>query len=443
MGIVHDPILTGEAHGSRKRDWSINWLAARLSGLRSQLAVVHTVAAQLAIFGIMTVQSIVLARLLGPEGRGEYATAIVYSQTLLYVGLLGTLFSIARRAGRDVESRPELANAALRTGLTTGTMTMAVAMVLGAVALPAEKKYLAPLAFGCAALLPWEQMRLTLLAVDHGSAAFSRYNANRLLSTAVFPLGLLVLWSLGLHAVTLVVVLAVATPMIGLAFLLHSHKEVRPFRPSAPPVKCLIKEGLPYAYAVLAGDLLGRLDILLVLWLLSFTVQGCYAVAVPAASLLLVVPNGLALFAFNAGARDGGSRSIRKLVLAGTGVFGLQAFSACILALILRPLILCVFGESFHGAVPLALALLPKFGIDGFALVAEGYLRGRGKPIVGVWSRILGAIVVAAFVLLFFERWQALSIPLAASAGQAVSASVIVWAVIAEIRRNATIRLEE
>ena len=39
------------------------------------------------------------------------------------------------------------------------------------------------------------------------------------------------------------------------------------------------------------------------LWLAVISVQGCYAVAVPAAALLLVAPNALALFAFNAGAR--------------------------------------------------------------------------------------------------------------------------------------------
>ncbi len=437
-----DQIPTAEAPAGDAGAGLLRRSTALVTGSRSQ-QVIGTLGAQIGIFAIMTLQSILLARILGPEARGEYATAIFYSQTLLYVGLMGTLFSIARRAGQQSQSGPMLANAALRTGLTTGTVTMIVAMVLGAIALPEGKRYLAPLAVGCACLLPCDQMRLTLLAVDHGSAAFQRYNVNRILSAAIFPVGLLVLWALGLDSVSLVVGLAVGAPIVGLLLLLQAHTEVRPFQPASPPVRQLIKEGRPYAYAVLAGDLLGRLDILLVLWLLSFTAQGCYAVAVPAASLLLLVPNGLALFAFNAGAREQHSRPIGKLAIAGAGMLALQVLSAGILALILRPLILSVFGESFDLAVPLALALLPKYAIDGFALFAESYLRGRGKPIVGVWSRLLGAVVMVGFIWLFFDRWQELSIPLGASAGQAASSLLILWAVFSDSRSNIAVRTED
>ena len=66
------------------------------------------------------------------------------------------------------------------------------------------------------------------------------------------------------------------------------------------------------------------------LWLAVISVQGCYAVAVPAAALLLVTPNALALFAFNAGARHDRPVTPRKFLAAAAGAsrcrqFGLGA----------------------------------------------------------------------------------------------------------------------
>jgi len=411
-------------------------LVAKLAG-RFQLAdLATTVGTQGLTVALQAVHSIMLARMLGAEGRGEYSTVMYYSQLLVYTGLMGTLFSIARRAARATVDLLGLSRAAVRVGLATGIGCMTVVVLLALWALPAEKAYLAPWVIAATAVLPLEQMRLALLAVDHGAANFGRYNVNRIIAAAVFPLLLGLAWLLGLKSLSVVVALAVISPGVGLLFLLRTHRWLPPGNDEQPRVGTLIHEGAPYALSAFATQLLSRLDGLLVLWLVALSVQGYYAVAVSVANLLLVGPNAFALFSFNAGARTERSHSGKMLVGTAGGVLLLQIVSGGVLALIVGPMMGLVFGSEFLGAVPLILALLPGFALDGLGIFAQGYLRGRGKPLIGMWARFIGAAVMLLLVWLTFDRYGPIAIPISVSVANAVCALLMVTAVAADWYRE-------
>lgn len=400
-----------------------------------RLAVVGTVGASFVIFALQVVQGVLLARILGPEARGEYGTVVFYTQTLTYVGLFGTMFSIARRAAQKADL-PELRRASLRVGGLTGLATMGFVGVVSLTALPAEKAYLAPMCIACSLMLPWEHMRLAVLAVDHGSGAFARYNTNQLVGAVVFPAMLALVWLRGNGSATVCALLLILAPIAGLAFRLATEKGSIVFGPVSPRPARLIREGFPYLFSVVAADLFARLDVFLILWLASFAVQGYYAAAVPAANLLIVAPNALALFAFNAGAASGPARSLRQVLAAAAGVAAFQTLAAVAFAALLPALIGLVFGRDFLGAVPLAHALLPAYALNGCALVADGYLRGRGMAGAGVRSRLAGAVVMGIAAFLLYDAWRELSVPLAASAGHAVSALWIFVAVVRDVRSH-------
>src|SRR5262249_16955508 len=149
-----------------------------------------------------------------------------------------------------------------------------------------------------------EQVRLLLLSVDQGSGKFRRYNAVQLFTSMIFPLALLAAWALGAESVLDVALLTICAPAAGLAvrMAVGGPRSVVT-GPAAPPVRTLAKEGSPYLLSSAVCDLYSRLDALLILWFASFTAQGFYAAAVPAASLLVVGPDALALFSFNAASR--------------------------------------------------------------------------------------------------------------------------------------------
>ena len=400
-----------------------------------QPSVFATVLTGFATFGLTAIQGIILARMLGPEARGEFGTAMFYAAALTYVGMLGAQYALARRAAMDPSRQLQLSNAALKLGVLTGISTLALIVTLAFLVLPAEKRYLAPLCIVAALALPAEHIRLLLLAVDQGSGAFRRYNFVNLAKAVVFPMLLLILWMTGMVSVATAVILSLAAPVVGLALRLAMVSPCPRWSATASPSsRTLIRDGRPYLFSSAVCDLYQRLDQFLFIWLGSFTVQGLYAAAVPAAGLLLVGTEALALFSFNAGSRPNEATSLRQLLHAGILLASFQMLLAAAFALAVGPLIILFYGSEFSAAVPFALALIPAHAINGFAQVVEGHLRGRGNVRVGIWARIAAAALMVAVVMLTFGRLRELSIPVAASIGHSLVAMVLVWCTLIDFR---------
>ena len=301
------------------------WTAhvASLSKLLSR-DILTTVATAFVLFGMLTVQGIFLARMLGPEGRGQYATAVFYTQTLVYVGMVGTQHAVARWSARRRNDAARLVHTTTRLGVLTGVSTMAVVTLLAYFALPTDKQSLAPLCVLCACFLPLEHVRLLWLAVDHGRGDFPRYNYSRLAGGLAFPTMLGLAWASGAESVRAAALLFAAAPLLGLLYqrVTRVETEERVTATRGPTVKHLLQRGKPYAVAVLVSDVCDRLDIFLFLWLTNFVAQGYYAAAVPSANLLLVVPIALALFAFNAGARREHRPTRGRILKTSAAIFG-------------------------------------------------------------------------------------------------------------------------
>jgi enterobacterial common antigen flippase len=398
---------------------------APLSGLRAVQAilrkhltgsVVSTVATSIGLFVLFAIQGVILARMLGPKARGEYGTVVLYTQSLLNIGLFGTLFSVNRRSVREPKARAALKRSALRVGGLTGLGTVVLVAALAVFALPHEKAFLWPLCIAAAAILPLEHMRLLLLSVDRGAGDFRSYNLNQLFTTAMFPTVLLIAWCAGCTSIWVVTGLTLAGPILGLLLRMRADRAKSLFSgEQRPPVGTLLKEGGPYVVSVASSDLFGKLDAMLFLWLASFTAQGFYAAAVPAASVLVAAPNALAMFAFNRGARGEQTDSVRRLVYAGAALVGFQIAAAAVLAVVLRPLMALIFGTAFAGAVPLAFALLPAQMVHGVGQVIDGYLRGRGNVRGGIIARCVGGVAMIVVSFLLHGRLHDLAIPVAAS----------------------------
>ena len=324
-----------------------------------------TVGTSFLLVGITAAQAILLARSLGPAARGEYAAAISYTRILTFIGLLGANFAIVRRAALAEGNLVGISRAAVRLGALTGLGTMVVVSLLSLFALPPGKQHLAWLAVLCASTLPWEHIRLNLMAVDQGSGRFRRFNAGRLVAAAALPLllaGALVFGRLSVREATL---LLIPATLIGLAFRLAWSDDRRPWLAGKPATRVLAREGLPYATSVVASDLFNRFDTLLILWMANLTQQGYYAAAVPAVQLLVVAPEALALFAFNAGVKSKRTHDARRMVWIAAALLAFQVVAAVIYSLILGRLITLVYGAAFQGATRFAMILLPGQALPG------------------------------------------------------------------------------
>ncbi len=420
-GSTGDPLAESEAGEGGHRNGKL----IRILGMGS------SVGSSFAVFGLQACHAILLARLLGPIGRGEYATAMFYTQTMLYTGLLGTLYSIARAAAVERDNYQLLQRTALRCGLLTGVLSLVAAIAMSVIGVPSDKTHVLPWCCLCACMLPLEHMRLASQAVDHGRGAFNRYNISRVFAAAVFPAFVLLLTLGSIRSLGLVATLTVSSSAVALGFFFLISDNRDWFGPRKPPVFSLIKDGRSDAVAVFAGDLFDRLGNFLLLWMVSLEDYGFYVTAVPAATMLLVAPHTFALYSFRS-AKELSTGGVTRLIQLACAALGFQAICLAMLLAILQPLLGFLFGEEFQGILGLAQVLTVAMAANGCALVGDGFLRGINRASYGVWTRIVAAAVMLLCSFALPVETMLLRIAYAMTAGYVVNAVLTMLACIRE-----------
>ncbi|MCM2374062.1 lipopolysaccharide biosynthesis protein [Aporhodopirellula aestuarii] len=414
VDIVPDDISTSTTVGR---------LRSRADKLGKFGSFVQTVGFAFAIVALQMTQGILLARLLGPEGRGQYATTVLYVQMLLYVGLFGGLEVICRYAAEGKTELHHLRRAAMWLGITTGAITTVLVIACNAFALPDEKRFLMPLGWLCAISVIGQHVMLIMTAVDRGAGKFVAYNVLRFVSAAAFPTLLLIAAIVTEVTLELACVLFVASTLIGMAACLVGLKQ--PLSgPSEPPVKQLLSESRPYGISMLASDFFERIDLLLVMWLIPLVTQGFYAAMVPVVYPLTVIPNTLGIFLFNAGADESRSLTTRDVHRILGGSIAIQTVSTIAFMMVIGPLVNLVYGAEFDPAVKFALWLAPVSAIKGILQGLDSYVKGRGRPLASIRCRIVAVIAMIIVVAALLESQGAVAIAIAALVGQVIC---LVW----------------
>lgn len=409
-----------------------------------------TLATTMGIYLVFLGQGILLARFLGPLGRGEFGSSIYFPRDLLlYAGLLGGVEIVNRMATSGAMPELMLKRTALRLGWFTGWMTAVVAGMCGTIFLAlVGKGYLIPWCWLCCLFLPWEHMQLNVGAVDRGRSRFGKYNRDRLLFAIAFPVLLVLAWAVGLGSLLGVSMLAVACGLFVASRILgllptvwqtiFPQDGVASVQTESPAKSSwrLLYEGKGYAASTLATELFERMDVFLIMALATVEQSGFYFVAVPAAGMMIIIPNVLGVFTFNVGADPKRRVSLRSAI-GFVGSMGLVQILATIVMLMLLPyLIVAFYGQSYAAAIPFALWLVPAAAIRGMSQAVDGYLKGRGRPTAGIAARFAGLVAMLLVVPLAWSRWELLSVPMAAVAGQALSFGMLVGAALLEISRR-------
>ena len=444
-------VTSGKALDAGLRGGGGGWQSTieRVRPAQEAFSLVATMATTLTVFGIFLIQGIIVARILGPAGRGEFGTVLYFPrEVLLYAGLLGTVEVIARYAARNSGNENLLKYSAARLGLITGTLTgVAAALLTIALLVPTNKAYLIPFALVCCLFLPWEHMHLTVSAVDRGRGSWRRYNVNRLAFAVAFPLLVVAARLIRLPELLNVQWLWVMCGLFVLARvvgLLPTLRGMHVFSPRqrrelieqageenpTPRPRKLLRHGRPYAVSMLVSELFDRLDIFLILAVATVTASGYYFVAIPAAALLMIAPHAVSMFTFNAGAAHGSPVTRSKAMQVMGLVAAMQVVSTILLSLVIDQLIVFFYSDAFAAAIPFALWLLPAAAMRGFTQATDAFLKGRGKPMIGVSARLIGIPVMLCFALFAWSSYGLLSIPMAACAGQAVASMIVVIGVL-------------
>ena len=346
---------------------------------------------------------LILARALGPTGRGTIAFITVTALVAARVASLGVGEATTVFVARRPEARGALLANAAAFMFSSGLLAAAVAC--GAlVALGDERP--AGLRAPELAVLACATVLSALTEVGY----VYLLGANRLRSVAlitataswVYPLFLLAIWStVGLTVLRAALAWTAAEAVRALAYLGQSLRGVKLSRLDPRLLVEAVRFGVRAWVGSLARFLNFRTDQILMGFLASEAALGVYAAAVNASEVLLYLPAATATALLPTAARaDAGLRTEQALRAFRSAAVVTAA--GAIAALLLGPFVLpVVFGAPFEASVNPFLLLLPgAFGFAAMAVFSYALVAGSSPGLSSIGPTASLAVGVALDLVL-------------------------------------------
>ena len=358
----------------------------------------------------------VLARALGPEGRGELAAVLapVYLAALLVTAGLPEAATFLVASGRRAARATALAATTMAAGLGA---VAALAVVVAAPLLLRNSPEQVPLLRVLALLLPLTLAGLTVRGVVHGRSDFASLNAER--------------WTSVLARLVLVVGLALAgaltvasaawatngTALLAAVYLLWRGRRLwrRPEGTEAAtgsdvadggidgsraagPWGALVRYGLRVWAGSLSVLLILRVDQVLMAPLAPAAQLGFYAVAVAVAELPAAAFNAVRDVAFATSAARADPQVVARACRTAVAVL---APGCLLLVLVAPPLVVLFFGQDFAPAAAMVRVLFVAAIPSGLAAVAGAGLLAMDRPgRLGAVQAVVAVVNVVAVVAL-------------------------------------------
>ncbi|MBK1837287.1 oligosaccharide flippase family protein [Azospirillum sp. YIM B02556] len=397
---------------------------------RHGVATVLVTAATMAL-GLLT--GILVARSIGPEGRGALTSVLTTVQMLGWLFAMGCGKAVTYTLSRDHSAGGRLLSTWTLillplAGLAIGTGYLLLPLLLAAQ--PPETLELARLYLPMIAMALLSELMLGLILGDQD---FRSFNALNFLQPAGVAVVYVALWAAGRFTVEAAVIVQAAMSTLVLAaataLLIRRHGLAR-------PDPALGRKSLWYALRthgdVVGGVITQRLDLLIIPAVLSAKQVGLYALATSLSWLIVSLSSALATVVMPAATRRG--RSGRELVLnslqATFAIGGLLGGGLFVFADIAISL---VYGPSFaDSALPLRL-LLPGAVLYAAAAILLNGLYAENRPFTATLANLLGMAVTLGGLILFLNSGGIL-----AAAIVSTVAYTLVFAAAATLYRHAT-----
>lgn len=358
--------------------------------------VAETFATRVFLIGIGLVTSIIVTRILGPEGRGFYAVATAIGATGVQFGNLGLHASNTYCVARDRTLLPSLLGNTLIVSFVLGGGGAVFAWMLF-VLLPDLAPVKGLLLFMALAWIPFGLAYLLLQNLLLGVHEVRAYNKVELINNILAVVLIALLIVSGFVTVETVFLTSLIVLVISIALILYPlRKHINRF-PTASLT--LFRENIPYgikAYlAAFFSFLVLRADILMVKYILDAEQAGYYSLAVNMVDLVYMLPitAGTILFPKLSAMQNVDDKwSITKKV-AGWMLL-IMLFIALFTAILATPLIKILFGKQFIPAAPAFIWLLPGIVMLSLASIISGFIASITIP---------NAVVILYFAVFIFN----------------------------------------
>ena len=344
---------------------------------------------------IGVVITILVARSLGPEGRGIFTIAMTIAAIGVQVGHLGLSSSNVYYASANQGLLNMLIGNTLFFGVVGSTL---VVLLIWLVFLywPTYAPVSGPI---LSLALVWVPIGIGMLLIQNlylGMHKVRIYNFIELAKQVGTLLSILFVYLLGYESPELyflVSLLIIIVIFIAVVIHIISGQGYRPEVSSRLFVEHA-KYGIKAYFAMLFAYLVLRIDLLMIQYLQGELSTGLYSIAVAIADVLILVPVAIGTVLFP---RLSSLENDRERWLLTSRVVHwvilVMVISTGLLLFIGSNLLVFLFGQEYSTAVPAMKILIPAVAILGINVVFMNYFASLGMPMISVISPALAAIV--------------------------------------------------
>ncbi|WP_427129488.1 lipopolysaccharide biosynthesis protein [Pseudarthrobacter sp. S9] len=370
--------------------------------------------------GLGLISAALQARLLGPEGRGELATAMVPAGIAGMLLCLGLPDYFARQAAKGQALRP-LALAAAALGLSVGAVVVVPYIWAAQLLVPAGTPawYLL---VTYAALTPVTTFGYCIVSLAVGAGWWKTVAIAKLAPQCLAVLGLAALSVPGASPGT-VGALLIATSVVGLLLPL-TRRAIWPMgQLTRSDLRTALSFGLRGWPAGAFALMNQRIDLLILTALASKEQLGYYAVATTLAAVLTAVSNSVAMPTRNRVSR--GEQEVVPPITAATMAATLIVAGAVIL--VLPALVNFVLGPSFLPAMPVMIILLAaQVPMAGIVIMTQSLI-GVGKPSLPFYGEIFALVTTASIVVILVPQFGITAAAWANLSGNVISFCTLIF----------------
>lgn len=370
--------------------------------------ILRTLMTNFALTGIALINSILLSRWLGPDGRGEVAATMLWPTILVYPSSLGLIAAIIYFTARP-ESRPQ---AIFANTLWLGLLQGSLVMLIGFAALPYLLRSQTETIISASRIfLPVVLLALLAqygMSILQGQMRLATYNRLRLILPSGYLLGTIILMLTSrlalLNIIRLHLLLNALVLVATWVVLWRSGIRLR-FGVDLALVKQLLKYGVKIHIGTITGLANLSLDQALMAAWLPPNYLGLYVVAVSAAGLAQTFSLAVQMVS-TPGITQKETLAERIAVLQGVfrRYWWLSLITTLAIAAMLPLAIPLVFGTNFKDAVWPAEVLLVGAFFLGAKEVLAGGAQALGNPWLGSKAQIVAVVVTITLLYLLLPR---------------------------------------
>ena len=371
-----------------------------------------SLATSAAIQGCNALTGILLARSLGPAGRGELASILLWPSILAAVGSLG----VSEAVTYETATGSSPVRAVAGSGLAVAAIQSLALIVIGVVIAPVvvhgvRETEIVRATYLFLSFIPLNLLTLYAIGILNGLQQFLVYHALRFMVIALMTGGVVVLainQALTVRAAIVAYLIANAATAVAALLVLHRHGALS-LAYRRETARRLLGFGIRSHTTNVAFLLNERLDQLVISIFLAPAKLGLYVIAVTltAATSIIGTATGMAVLPVVAALKDPAERIATATRYIGWVLLG----AACVTVpmVIFTPLLIRVlFGEAFLGAAPVARVLLVAAVFLSTNRVIGAVLKAIGRPLDAGMAECLSLAVTVAGLALLLPRLELL-----------------------------------